>query len=140
MTLLDPLNAQYVLTGRRTFLYTVKADPAITQEQLIMKFSYQVSTRRHEHEFIDVARKAKVGHLPTVHAWGDLWNMSQGVRRAFMPEGFEDRTLRSIVYSRYLPLESLIPHSPESIPTMAYQLIDCESRNFLDSYRQVRDI
>lgn len=127
-TLQEPINAQYVLTGRRTFLYTVKPMPELTEEELIIKFSYQVSTRRHEHELIKVARKAGVGNLPTVHAWGDMWNMSQGVRKIFREKGhdFEDRTLRSIVYSKYLPLDTLIPKSAEFIPMMAYQLIKCE--------------
>ncbi|KAF7794418.1 hypothetical protein EIP86_005552 [Pleurotus ostreatoroseus] len=128
VTLQDPVFTHYVLAGRRTFVYAVKTSPSLSKTELIAKFSYQVSTRRQEHELIDIARQAGIDHLPEVHAWGEHWKMSDSVRSVFLAEAgaeFEDRTLRSIVYSKYLPLESLFSHSPQHIPTMAYQLIDC---------------
>ncbi|KAF7794419.1 hypothetical protein EIP86_005553 [Pleurotus ostreatoroseus] len=128
ITLQDPVFAHYVLAGRRTFVYTIKTNPTISDKGLIVKFSYQVSTRRQEHELIEIAHKAGIGHLPRVHAWGNHWKMSDSVRQIFYEKAgaeYEDRTLRSIVYSKYLPLETLFSHSPQHIPTMAYQLIDC---------------
>ncbi|KAJ3549207.1 hypothetical protein NM688_g5203 [Phlebia brevispora] len=128
VTLQDHVFAHYVLAGRRTFVYTVKTKPAMSTDSLIIKFSYQVSTRRKEHELIEMARRKGIGHLPDVYAWGDVWKMSDGVRQVFYDKektDFEDRTLRTIVYKKYLPLDTLFPDSPQSIPLMAYQLMDC---------------
>ncbi|KAJ3529498.1 hypothetical protein NM688_g7847 [Phlebia brevispora] len=129
LTLQDSVFTQYVLAGRRTFVYTVKTRPSISKRKLIVKLSYQVTRRWKEHELIETAAKAGVDHLPTVHAHGDLWKMSDGVRKIFYSKEkteYEDRTLRAIIYNEYLPLETLFPTSPESIPLMAYQMIDCE--------------
>ncbi|KAJ3524518.1 hypothetical protein NM688_g8544 [Phlebia brevispora] len=129
LTLQDSVFTQYIVAGRRTFVYTVKTRPNISKGKLIVKLSYQVSRRWKEHELIDKATKAGIGHLPTVHAYGDLWKMSDGVRGVFYKKEkteYEDRTLRAIIYSKYLPLETLFPTSPESIPVMADQMIDCE--------------
>ncbi|KAJ3558598.1 hypothetical protein NM688_g828 [Phlebia brevispora] len=129
LTLQDSVFTQYIVAGRRTFVYTVKTRPDISKGKLIVKLSYQVTRRWKEHELIDKATKAGVGHLPTVHAYGDLWKMSEGVRGVFYKKEkieYEDRTLRAIIYSKYVPLETLFPTSPESIPLMAYQMIDCE--------------
>ncbi|KAJ3531482.1 hypothetical protein NM688_g7568 [Phlebia brevispora] len=128
VTLQESVFSQYVLLGRRTFVYTVKTEPPISSSEHIIKISYQVNTRRKEPELLKLARKAKVGHLPAIHATADLWKMSDGVRAIFLEKGgveYEDRTLRAIIYDRYMPLESLIPTSPQSIPIMAYQLLDC---------------
>ncbi|KAJ3558382.1 hypothetical protein NM688_g960 [Phlebia brevispora] len=128
VTLQESVFSQYVLAGRRTFVYTVKTEPPISKNEHIIKVSYQVNTRRKEYELLKKAREARVGHLPTAHASADLWKMSDGVRAVFLDKGkvtYDDRTLRAIVYDRYMPLESLIPTSPESIPLMAYQLLDC---------------
>lgn len=129
ITFKDPVFTQYVLAGRRTFIYSIETSPPISSEALIMKCSYQVDTRRKEHEIVDIARNASVGHLPTIHMWEDLWKMSDGVRRIFYEKDgidYEDRIFRGIVYSKYLPLETLFPSSPKYIPIMAYQMIDCE--------------
>ncbi|KAF7794434.1 hypothetical protein EIP86_005568 [Pleurotus ostreatoroseus] len=128
ITLKDPVFTQYILSGRRTFVYTTETQPAVQKGELIVKFSYQVSTRRKEYELVNIARKAGVTHLPTIHAWGDLWNMSDGIRQIFYDKAgaeYEDRTLRAVIYDRYLPLETLFPNSPGSIPIMAYQIMDC---------------
>ena len=129
ITLKDPVFTQYILSGRRTFVYTTETQPAVQKGELIVKFSYQVSTRRKEYELVNIARKAGVTHLPTIHAWGDLWNMSDGIRQIFHDKAgaeYEDRTLRAVIYDRYLPLETLFPNSPGSIPIMAYQIMDCK--------------
>ncbi|KAJ3534416.1 hypothetical protein NM688_g7142 [Phlebia brevispora] len=83
ITLKDSLYTQYVLLGRRTFTYTMKA-PSISKSDLIAKFAYQVNTRRPEHELVTIARGAGVGHLPVIHMWADLWKMSEGTRRIFV--------------------------------------------------------
>ncbi|KAJ3527857.1 hypothetical protein NM688_g8071 [Phlebia brevispora] len=127
VTLENPIFAQYVLAGRRTFVYAIKKVSPSENEQII-KFSYQLNSRRQECDYVNIARKAGVKHLPTVHASGDLWKMSDGVRSIFYDRcnvEYEDRTLRAVIYDRYLPLETLIPDSPEYIPIMAYQLLDC---------------
>ncbi|KAJ3549206.1 hypothetical protein NM688_g5202 [Phlebia brevispora] len=129
LTLQDSVFTQYILAGRRTFVYTVRTRPQLSKGNLIAKLSYQVTTRWEEHQLIDKAAAAGVSHLPTAHAWGDLWKMSDGVRGIFYTKEkteFEDRTLRVIIYDKYLPLETLFSSSPESIPLMAYQMIDCE--------------
>lgn len=140
ITLGESVFSHYVLAGRRTFVYAIKTRSPEPQGERIVKFSYQASTRRKEHDLLNIARNAGVGHLPTVHAWGDHWKMSEGVRKTFYEQtgvDYEDRTLRSIVYDKYLPLESLFSHSPQHIATMAYQLIDCKLQTscFLTCYR-----
>ena len=77
-----------------------------------------------------VARKAGVEHLPCIHLADDLFKMSEGVRRTFFEQGgieYEDRTLRMIVYSKYFPLQSLVPERPECLRDMAVQIITCKS-------------
>lgn len=54
--------------------------------------------------------------------------MLDGVRQIFYEKDgikYEDRIFRGIVYSKYLPLETLFPKFPKYIPIMAYQMIDC---------------
>ncbi|KAJ3556845.1 hypothetical protein NM688_g1796 [Phlebia brevispora] len=130
ITLKDSLYTQYVLLGRRTFTYTMKA-PSISKSELIAKFAYQVTTRRPEHELVTIACEAGVKHLPVIHMWADLWKMSEGTRRIFFgsdeQEKYEDRTLRMIVYARYSSIKDLFPKRCELIPIMVEQMIDCES-------------
>ncbi|KAJ3543491.1 hypothetical protein NM688_g5848 [Phlebia brevispora] len=128
VTLGEPLFAQYALTGRRTFLYTAETDPIISGRKSIVKFSYQVSTRQSEHELVKIARKARVRHIPEVHISADVWKMSEGVRRVFFQDqeyGYEDRTLRCIVYRRYNSIKPLFAVSCELIPVMVHQMLNC---------------
>ncbi|KAJ3557709.1 hypothetical protein NM688_g1320 [Phlebia brevispora] len=124
--------AQYILIGRRTFLYTVDTDPMISKNKLIMKVSYQVTTRRKEYELVALAKKKKVRHLPQIHLWGDLWQLSDGVRDLFLKDNekqvhYEDRVLRAIVYTRYSSIKPLFTDNPLLIPVMVDQMIDCLS-------------
>ncbi|KAJ3541013.1 hypothetical protein NM688_g6144 [Phlebia brevispora] len=126
------LFTQYILIGRRTFLYTVDTDPMISKNKLIMKVSYQVSTRRKEYELVGIAKKAKVRHLPQIHLWGDLWQLSDGVRDIFLQKNnrrvkYEDRVLRAIVYTRYSSIRPLFSENILLIPVMVDQMIDCLS-------------
>lgn len=139
VTLEDSIFTQYTLTGRRTFLYEAVTSPAISLRRLVIKFSYQVTTRPKEHELLEHARDAGVGHLPQVLMWADLWKVSAGVRKRFdkmkgekakaktktKPE-YEDRVLRAIIYIRYEPLRTLFPKRSDLIPVMVNQMIDCE--------------
>ncbi|PSR97088.1 hypothetical protein PHLCEN_2v4369 [Hermanssonia centrifuga] len=127
LTLQDNIFTQYSLVGRRTFLYAIKTNSKTLKKPLIAKFSYQVTARRAEQELVEIARKAGVEHLPEVHLWGDLWDMSEGVRAAFhiKSEDYEDRVLRGLVYSKYLPLKELFSESCDLLPDMIDQMVDC---------------
>lgn len=135
VTLDEPVFTQYGLVGRRTFLYTMDTDQA-GSEKMIMKFSYQESSRPKEHSLISIARKVRVRHLPKVHMWADLWDLSDGVRSLFhegagRKRGFENRTLRAIAYTRYSPIRPLFAESCELIPVMVYQMMNCEFARLL---------
>lgn len=129
ITLTQPVFTQYSLSGRRTFVYNIDPNRAISDEEMIVKLSYQVSTRKPEQDLVMIARKAGVEHLPRIHLSGDLFKMSDGVRRIFLERGgidYEDRMLRMIVYSKYLPLSSLVPEHPECLREMTVQIINCK--------------
>ena len=151
VTLGDHVFTQYSLTGRRTFVYKADTTPSVTSERLIIKFSFQVTTRTPEHELVSLARDAGVGHLPEVHLWQDLWevedvarsvyrlrcrNAEKGVGTATKPEepDCEDRKFRAIVYTEYYPLRMLLPRHPELIPVMVDQILDCEPPHALGYY------
>lgn len=131
VTLKDSLYAQYVLSGRRTFAYTMKASPQLSKEGLMVKFSYQVNTLRPEYELISIAREAGVRHLPDTHMWADLWKMSDGARRIFYgggerKAGYENRTLRMIVSTEYGSIQMLFSERCELMPVMVDQMVKCE--------------
>lgn len=134
VTLEAPLFSQYVLMGRRTFLYGGSSSPSISQtgtNRLAIKFSYQALTRRPEQDIVSLARKAGVKHIPKVHMWADLWKLSDGMRDAFYrrTDGvatYEDRQLRAIVYTEYQSVKPLFANKPDLIPVMVDQMIDCK--------------
>ena len=133
VTLVQSLYAQYVSSGRRTFAYTIKALPQLSDKSLMVKFSYQVVTRKPEYDLIKIARKAGVGHLPDVHAWADIWRMSEGLRRVLLETMTkeergrqEDRMLRMIVYTEYESIKSLFSRRCDLIPVMVEQMATCE--------------
>ncbi len=133
ITLKDSLYTQYILAGRRTFAYTMDTSPKLSKQGLMAKFSYQVNSRRPEHEFIDIAREAGVEHLPDFHMWADLWKMSDGARRVFFADdehesAYEDRTLRIIVNTEYGSIKTLFSERCELIPVMLNQMVNCECR------------
>ncbi|THG97230.1 hypothetical protein EW026_g4733 [Hermanssonia centrifuga] len=109
------------------FLYAIKTKSKTLRKPLIAKFSYQVTTRMPEQEFVEIAREAGAGHLPEVHMWEDLWKMSDGVRAAFHEKSdeYEDRVLRALVYTQYFPLKELFSKSCDLIPEMVDQMLDC---------------
>lgn len=140
VTLQEPLFTQYTLTGRRTFLYGATTSPVISTREVVIKFSYQVKKRPREHDLVDHARNAGVGHLPEVLMWCDLWDLSHGVRgrisgkpnpRSKKEPTYEERTLRAIVYVRYGDIRSLFAKRCDLIPVMVNQMIDCKSRRIL---------
>lgn len=131
LKLQKPIFAQYVLLGRRTFLYDAQATPAISKSGSIVKFSYQASTRTPEQDLVAIAREAGVKHLPRIHLWGDLWKLSDSTRQLFLEKSggaaeYEDRTLRAIVYSRYSSIKTLFVDRCDLIPVMVDQMLDCE--------------
>ncbi|KAJ3531015.1 hypothetical protein NM688_g7634 [Phlebia brevispora] len=130
VTLDKSLFTQYTLTGRRSFLYTIKTTPTVSSKDMIVKFSYQVCTRKAEQDLVAIARKAGVKHLPRIHMWGELWKLSDGIRKVFYRKSkgtakYEDRTLRAIVYTQYASIKDLFSRSCELIPVMVDQMIDC---------------
>ena len=113
-------------------------------ESIIIKFSYQYATRVSEPELLRHAVNAGVSpdHLPEIHLAEDLWVLEDVQREAFRlrqlreaskPEPtvlkepqYEDRVLRAIVYTEYLPIKMLFTEFPELIPVMVDQIIDCK--------------
>ncbi|KAJ3558089.1 hypothetical protein NM688_g1117 [Phlebia brevispora] len=129
ITLKRPLFSQYVLLGRRTFVYTIETSPATPATGLIAKFAYQVHSRKTEHELVKKAHDAGVQHLPEIHMWADLWKLSDAARRIFH-EGekkpkYEDRIFRMIVYTQFASIKSLFSERCELIPIMVEQMLDC---------------
>lgn len=141
LTLTKHVFTRYELTGRRTFVYEADPSPSDGLSKIIVKFSYQPSGRRPEHELIEHAQKNGVAHVPDVHMWGDIWTLPDVAREHYRsaklrlghngaealaePE-YEDRTLRVIVYPRYYPLRTLLSKHIELLPLMVNQVLDCE--------------
>ncbi|PSS38067.1 hypothetical protein PHLCEN_2v98 [Hermanssonia centrifuga] len=128
VTLGKPVFTQYGLVGRRTFLYRIKTNTVVAQTPLVIKFSYQVVSRKREQDLVEVARKAGVKHIPKVHMWRDLWKLSDGARAIFHGDKkgvYEDKMLRALVYTRYIPLKALFKTAWHLIPHMADQILDC---------------
>lgn len=134
----DHIFSQYTLLGRRTFLYDAQTTPVISKNGLIIKFSYQASTRTPEQDLVAIARKAGVKHLPQIHLWGDLWKLSDGTRQLFLEKSggkaeYEDRTLRAIAYTRYSSIKTLFVERCDLIPVMVDQMLDCEYPMFANA-------
>ncbi|THG93932.1 hypothetical protein EW026_g7428 [Hermanssonia centrifuga] len=137
VTLTKPVFTQYSLVGRRTFVYDIRTSSVVSKEPLVVKLSYQVASRKAEQDLLALAKKAKVEHLPEVHLWGDLWKMSDGIRQIFYDRSsamsanedeiasYEERTLRALVCTKYLPLKGLFAKSWKMIPEMVFQMLDC---------------
>lgn len=130
ITLLHFIFAAYAMTGRRTFVYAAIANPDISNGlPLIAKFSYQLVTRRKEHEIVELARSKNVPHIPEIYGHADLWKLSQGLREEIKnkagKDGFyDDRILRMVVYKQYFPLKDLFSKSLEHMHRMAVQILD----------------
>ena len=139
VTLTKPRFAQYALTGRRTFLYEAEASSLTDGKlKLVIKLSYQDCLRQKEPDLVKTAHDARVGHIPVVHFWGDLWKLSDGVRRLFQARpgivdeedtagDYEDRILRAVVYTDYAAIKPLFRKRCDLIPVMVDQMIDCTS-------------
>ena len=148
LTLEDPLSVSYCLTGRRSFIYTANIDPVpadYPKKLVIVKFSYQVKTRKPEDEIVKLSHACGVEHTADIHACQDLWIVEDGTRevdnrlRATMEKygldcpsedgnkkRYEDRVFRSIAYTAYGSIRDLFAKKWELIPIMVDQMIDCE--------------
>ena len=138
VTLDTPLFCQYALVGRHTIVYNATTSASAGHKKgkaVIVKLSQQAKGRKPEQEFLAAAMEAGVGHLPELHSSRDLWTLSDGIRSVFLKkdtghnEVFEDRILRAIVYTQYVPLQELLansPKAPEYIRLMVDQMLDCE--------------
>ena len=136
----DPVFTQYCLVGRRTFVYKAVFTPPLVEDvPMIVKFSYQVTTRKPEQELVDHARKAGVKHLPQIHAWADLLEFKDIARPVYRLEELraardkktisvpscEDRVFRAVVYTEYGSIKPLIAEYPALLPTVIHQVIEC---------------
>ncbi|PSR77258.1 hypothetical protein PHLCEN_2v7993 [Hermanssonia centrifuga] len=132
-----PIFSQYSLVGLRTFLYDIETSSGVADTPLVVKMSYQVVGRMPEDKVLAIAHKAKVGHLPKAYMTRDLWKMSDGVRQIFYERSkelseneneiatYEDRVLRALGYTKYLPSKNLFSKSVKFIPLMVDQMLDC---------------
>ena len=149
VTLERPLFCQYALVGRHTIVYNATTSAPVGRKKgkaVIVKLSQQAKGRKPEQEFLTAAIEAGVDHLPELHSARDLWTLSDGIRGVFLKKDvdhgdvFEDRILRAIVYTQYVPLQQLLENSskaPEYIKLMVDQMLDCEC--ILTVRRQVTD-
>ena len=138
VTLDTPLFCQYALVGRHTIVYNATTSAPVGRKKgkaVILKLSQQAKGRKPEQEFLTAAIDAGVDHLPELHSARDLGTLSDGIRGIFLKKDmdhsdvFEDRILRAIVYTQYVPLEQLLETSskaPEYIKLMVDQMLDCE--------------
>ena len=149
LTLQDPVNVSYCLTGRRSFIYTATIDPRpedYSKDLVIVKFSYQATTRTPENELVGEAEVHAVGNLPEIHACQDLWVLKDTAAAAderlrttmakygvdlpsdvaSTPRRVEERVLRSIAYREYGPLRVLFKEKWQLIPIMVDQMLDCK--------------
>lgn len=137
VTLDKPLFCQYSIVGRHTIVYAATASVQVGRRKtnaVIVKISQQARGRRPEYDFLAAAHEAGVDHLPELHSARDLYNLSDGVRGVFMRKDpgyhkiFEDRVLRAIVYTEYIPLVQFLaesPHAPRYLQIMANQMVQC---------------
>ena len=145
VVLRKPLNAQYTITGRRSFVYTARITPSpkgYGKTGIIVKFSYQVATRTAESALVSHAKSCGVEHLPDIHGSEDLMTLKDNAqevyrrRKKYMKRlGIsisdekpfcEDRILRGIVYTEYLSLRDLFGEHVELLPIMVDQMLDCK--------------
>ncbi|EKM48974.1 uncharacterized protein PHACADRAFT_202165 [Phanerochaete carnosa HHB-10118-sp] len=137
VTLDKPLFCQYALVGRHTTVYTATTSVAVGRKKgraVIVKLSQQAKGRKPEQDFLNAALEAGVDHLPELHSSIDLWSLSDGIRSVFLKrdpghnEIFEDRILRAIVYTQYIPVQQFLAESsdaPEYIRLMVDQMMEC---------------
>jgi hypothetical protein len=125
VTLGDHIYTQYALVGRRTTVYHGTANQG-THKKVVVKMSQQYSTRASEAELIKIAQEKGADHIPDVLQCGDLWRMSNSdsIRQAF-GTSYDDRIYRCIVMPYYTPLAQKLAQDPDSLKTMARQLIFC---------------
>jgi hypothetical protein len=125
VTLGEHIYTQYALVGRRTTVYHGTANQG-TRKKVVVKMSQQYSTRTSEVELIKIAQEKGADHIPDVLQCGDLWRMSNsdGIRQAFGTP-YDDRIYRCIVMPYYTPLSQKLAQDPDSLKTMARQLIFC---------------
>lgn len=123
--------SQYVIFGRRTTVYQASSRAtALSGRALVVKISLQFIDRQSEVELVEKARKCGVRYLPEILKAKDMWKLSDGIRQYFLFEGtalkWDDRVLRCIVLPYYIPLSVQLLRKPDSIKTMARQMLRCE--------------
>lgn len=136
VTLGKHLVNEYTLFGRRTMVYLARLTSIDTGGRVLaVKISQQVETRTSEVDLVELARDRGIReHLPEMLKAKDLWRLSQGIRKNFVfdeSQKWEDRILRCIVLPYYIPLCERLRENPDSIKTMATQMLTCEFNIFL---------
>ena len=111
----EKLHATYAVFGRLTVMYRVKVrtqkktgwDDRSRNEELVMKASWQVKTRKPEEEIVRLAREADPEHTPAMFiAFTRERILPSDKLRDFCEEKgnyWEARTLRFIVFRCYRP-------------------------------------
>ncbi|KAG8897370.1 hypothetical protein FRB99_008204, partial [Tulasnella sp. 403] len=100
-TLLDTVDVRFGIVGRGTVVYTGRRDG--TNDEVVVKLSWQVVTRGKEWEWIAAAKKngCPEEYLVAVHGHGVYGKLSDGFRRHHSRlNGSEDRELRILVTER----------------------------------------
>ncbi|KAL4243913.1 hypothetical protein ABKN59_011148 [Abortiporus biennis] len=140
VTLGKPIFSQYSLVGRRTLVYNITTAPKISDDDLVIKMSWQVCTRLSEAHILNYAVGKGVEHLPELHMWTDsnsehCVSDPQGIRSKLFPENkrlndegeeeeiYEDRSLRFMVFTKYEAITLII--SPSNMDYVFKQLIAC---------------
>lgn len=138
----ESIFCQYALVGRRTFVYAATITDKHLQDRLgkvfVVKFSQQVESRVSEHHIINIARDAGVKNIPEVFFSNDLWELKDGPRKVFHPQGdrpYDNRILRALVCKKYTPLQVVLLEHPEYLPQMVEEMLDCEFVARLCIYR-----
>ena len=121
---------------------TRKPDTVFDSDNVFSKLSQQHAGRTFEVESIKNARAKKTDHryIAEISAWKDFAKISRRGSREFLNVAVDEWAFREIVMSQ---LERRLKDDPDSLVSMAKQLIDCTcffGRVFqlLNSYRSCR--
>lgn len=133
LTLGKHIFSQYISIGRKTFVYDVA--PPAAGKNMVLKVSQQARTRTAEWELIETTRAKGVEHIPEIHAYSQLHDLRHdaGPRKDLheifgaldREPNYEDRVVRAMVSTTYMPLAVRLAEFPEDVMIMAEQMVNC---------------
>ena len=128
----EKLSSEFCLIGRGSTVFKVSAPENKDTSTMVIKFSWQESSRPHEIENIQYARKI-LNYRNVVEAYGfaDLTDDSPGgaLHEACTEKGhYKERRLRILVMKYYHTLSEV--NEPEKFRKLIIQLVECENRSF----------